>query len=242
MSSVSSTPILYQDTSLIAVDKPAGIAVIPGRGEPPESCLKAVVELELKEREGGATRLWVVHRLDRDVSGVLVFARNAAAHRELSMAFEHAQVAKSYWALVEGVVKDDEGLIDLPLRTGGHGGKTVVDPRLGKDSRTRYRVRQRFPAYTVLEAEPLTGRTHQIRVHLRALGHPLAVDRRYGKRAVLHASELSGRPPLPGEAPLVSRATLHAERLVLPRGEDKLVLTAPLPGELAAALAILAAG
>lgn len=220
------TVVLHRDADVVAVDKPTGVAVIPGRNEPPTDCLRAWVERDL------GLRLWVVHRIDRDVSGVVLFARNAAAHRRLSTDFEQGVIGKRYWALVDGVVAEPEGRIDLALRTGLHGGRSVVDAVRGKPSLTIWRRQRTFAAFTILECEPRTGRTHQIRVHLRAIGHPLAVDRRYGKRTALRRQDLDG-----GSDPtvIVARATLHAARLSV----GDLHIEAPLPADLTAAVAIL---
>ncbi len=229
--------LLHEDDDLVVVAKPAGIAVVPGRGEPPESSLRFALEVQL-----GGKKLWVVHRLDRDVSGALVLARTAAAHRALSLAFEHGAVRKTYWALVDGAPDADAGRIDAPLRTGGHGGRTVIDPRRGKPSLTEWRLRERLGAFSVLEVEPRTGRTHQVRVHLRALGHPLACDRRYGRRSELRARDLAptGLPAPESDEVIVARASLHAERVELPLpAGGTLAIAAPLPPDLARAIALI---
>jgi RluA family pseudouridine synthase len=197
MSPVSKFPyprVLFEDDRLIAVDKPAGQAVIPGRnlgkGFPP---LIKIVSKKIRKKA------WVVHRLDRETSGIVVFAKDAQTHRELCLLWEKREVKKIYRTLVQGYVPQTEGMIEFPLRPFGSG-RMGVGPQ-GKPSQTRYRVLQRFSGSTLLEAEPWTGRRHQIRVHFYHLGHPLMGDPLYGgdrpvggaPRLMLHASQISLR-------------------------------------------------
>jgi tRNA pseudouridine32 synthase / 23S rRNA pseudouridine746 synthase len=180
--------VLHEDPRLIAVNKPAGQAVIPGRGLPEEPLVEQV------GRRLGA-KAFVVHRLDRDASGLTLFAKDAAAHRALCQAFEARRVRKLYLALVLGRV-DDGGTISQSLRAFGSG-RMGADPR-GKPCLTRYRVRACAGPASLLDVEPETGRRHQIRVHLNGAGHPILGDRLYGKdrpvggadRLMLHAWKL----------------------------------------------------
>jgi len=184
------TTILHADGALLAVDKPTGLATIPER-DPAADCLLA----RLQSEHG---RLFIVHRLDKEVSGVVVFARSAAAHRSLCLQFEARSVSKTYLALVHGEIGDESGRIETPLRTFGSG-RTGVDLVAGKPSVTTYRVLQRRPGLTLLELAPLTGRRHQLRAHLYSIGHPIAGDARYGEaaraagfpRLMLHALSLA---------------------------------------------------
>jgi len=192
-------PILHDDAALVAVDKPEGLATVPERMAPQE-CVRARLEVQL------GARLMAVHRLDKPVSGVVLFARTPEAHRALSRQFERHEVRKTYLALVQGVVADDEGGSDAPLREFGSG-RTAVDPA-GRPCRTRWRVLSRLPAATLLSVEPRTGRRHQIRAHLFAAGHPVLGDLLYGDRAeqsrwprlMLHAARLELVHPATGEA------------------------------------------
>jgi RluA family pseudouridine synthase len=217
--------LLYEDASLVMVDKPAGVPVIPAPGWPPEATVQGRAAAQL----GG--RVWVVHRLDRDTSGVLVLARSAAAHRALSLAFEHRAVQKTYHALVSGVPAPPAGTIDLALHEARRG-KTrlaVAGEAGARDARTGYRVVRAWRAGAVtvsrLQLDPATGRHHQIRVHLRALGTPVLGDALYGR----------GAATLPAEAPATGLA-LHACALDVPHPdqERRVRAEAPWPPHLAA--------
>ncbi len=189
--------VLHESAELLLVNKPEGLATIPERD------LGVASVQRLLEAERGE-RLWVVHRLDKEVSGALVFARSAAAHRELCQAFETRAVQKTYLALVHGLVKPDSDVIDMPIREFGSG-RMGVDPR-GKPSRTTFRVLERGADCSLLEVQLHSGRRHQIRVHLYAIEHPLVGEGRYGTqprtdaRLMLHAWKL-GLPALSAEAP-----------------------------------------
>lgn len=183
--------ILYEDESLIGVAKPAGLAMAAGGGVETADTLQAQVAAHI------GSRGFIVHRLDRETSGVVVFAKTADAHRELSRQFEQRLVAKRYVALVAGHVQARIGEMTQPLREFGSG-RVGVDPK-GREATTRWKLRERVREADLLEVEPLTGRRHQIRVHCYAIGHPILGDTRYGDqrpvggapRLMLHASELA---------------------------------------------------
>jgi tRNA pseudouridine32 synthase/23S rRNA pseudouridine746 synthase len=226
--------VLHEDDAVLAVDKPAGRLVIPGRGTDERSLRE-----ELEAVHG---RLWVVHRLDRGTSGVLVFARTAAAHRALNLAFDRGEPRKRYVALVRGEPAAERRIeVGIaPARRGRMRPARPGDPH-GKAAATVVRLLERFaPGWApgplaLVEALPETGRTHQIRVHLAWAGTPLAVDPDYGE-----AGPLLG----PDGAPLLERTPLHAARIELrhPRGGGPLVVEAPLPDDLRQSLAALRAG
>ncbi len=217
--------VLYDDDHLIAVNKPAGISSAHDAARPDEPDLRALLEARFGP-------LWPVHRLDRDTSGVIVFARNEAAHRLLSEQFEGRDVTKIYHALVVGNPSWAERTADAPLRVDGdRRHRTVVDAVRGKPSVTHFRVLQRLKRYSLVEAVPETGRTHQIRVHAALLGHPIAADDLYGDGKPIFLSQLKRDYRATGaeEIPLISRTALHARRLKLyhPATHELLDLLAP---------------
>jgi tRNA pseudouridine32 synthase/23S rRNA pseudouridine746 synthase len=197
--------ILYEDNDLLAVNKPEGLAAVPERR--PEAA-DSLFERLCAER---SERLYIVHRLDKETSGVIVFARNAEAHRRLNLQFEKRLVRKVYLALVHGIVADDWGMIDKPLRRFGSG-RVGISAQHGRASITEFRVLERFKACTLVELYPRTGRRHQIRVHLYSIGHPVAGDPLYGDREtqknfprmMLHAHKLTVR--LPSGSPITFEA------------------------------------
>ena len=188
--------IVYEDAEVLAAEKPAGQPAIPGRGD-----IGAPFNAALEARLGRT--LFIVHRLDRDAGGLMIFAKTAAAHARLCAQFESRKARKSYLALVEGVVALP-GESDKPLRLFGSGRVGVGEG--GKPSVTKYSVRAAGRGCTLLTVEPVTGRRHQIRAHLYAAGHPILGDRLYGRdrpvggapRLMLHALGLAleGLPPL----------------------------------------------
>jgi RluA family pseudouridine synthase len=198
--------IIYEDQYLLVVDKPAGLSVLPDGWEKDSRYLVKILEeqygnpstRDAKQPQSGR-RIFIVHRLDKITSGVMVFARDAETHRALNIQFESHQAEKVYHALVEGNPKWDEKTAKHPLRANvGHKHRTMIDDKNGKPSETRFRVIKRYEEAALIEAKPMTGRTHQIRVHAYALGHPLVGDVLYGAqetysipRPMLHAQSLS---------------------------------------------------
>ncbi|MDP3276976.1 MAG: RluA family pseudouridine synthase [Deltaproteobacteria bacterium] len=222
--------VLYEDERLIAINKPAGVVVIPARDEPVEHALRACVA-KLLGRD-----VWVVHRIDRDTSGVVVFAKSAEAHRALSMAFEQRAVQKRYDAFCHWSDKlQNEMTISTPLHPARRG---KMRPALAAEEgalacETQYLVHAKREGAAWLHVKPKTGRQHQIRVHLRSIGAPLLVDSVYGGASERAANSLGKM------SPALTRLTLHAGDLVLRagasgEGSGLLRITAPLPQDLVA--------
>lgn len=192
--------IILSDNSIIVVNKPPGLPVLPDgwQGEAPY-----LVKM-LEEKYG---KIWIVHRLDKITSGVMVFARTAEAHRALNIQFEKHEAHKIYHAILEGIPLWAEKSAIHPLRANvGHKHRTAVDLRAGKESETRFKVLKRYHAHVLVEAALMTGRTHQIRAHAYALGYPLLGDILYGgtktdiiQRPALHSYFLSFSHPTTGE-------------------------------------------
>ncbi len=165
-------PILYRDDDCVAVLKPCGVAAVPERSGD-GACLSARLGHQL------GRSVLPVHRLDKEVSGVILYALTAEAHRFLNLAFERREVQKTYLAVVHGALAQEAGVVERPLREFGSGRMGVDDAR-GKPSVTRYETVERVRAYSLVRLHPETGRRHQLRVHLYSLGHPIAGDTRYG--------------------------------------------------------------
>ncbi|MDL2228965.1 RNA pseudouridine synthase [Treponema sp. OttesenSCG-928-L16] len=238
--------IIYEDDSIVAVNKVSGLSVTADRwdqsAERLDKLLNAFFAEEIgKNPEAGETRIpfphrvFIVHRIDRDTSGLVVFAKNAEAHKILSRAFETRGVKKRYIAVVHGRPSWEESSCDLPLvPDGDKKHRTIIDKYQGKKSFTAFRVLGSAGNYSVVEALPKTGRTHQIRVHLTSMGHPIVCDPLYGKspKGVFLSSFKRGwRGDALDERPLLSRLGLHAESLTLPSG---LELSAPLAKDMGA--------
>lgn len=216
---------LHLDEALLVVNKPAGLPTLVDGYQRQAPYLLGL----LQEIHG---RLWVVHRLDKDTSGVIVFARTAQAHRELNRQFEQRLANKIYHALVMGRPEWERKTIDLALRPNGdRRHRTVIDPQRGKPAITEVQVLELFSAYALVEATPRTGRTHQIRAHLASAGHPLAADPLYqtlGRRLSNASSEF-----MP-----IDRPALHAHSLVLihPVTGERQRFEAPYPQDFTRAL------
>ncbi|MFC2139528.1 RluA family pseudouridine synthase [Bacteroidota bacterium] len=180
--------ILYEDDEIISLDKPAGIA---SAHEKESVTLLLLLEKKYEEK------FFVVHRLDKDVSGVILFAKNENSHRYLSKLFEEKKVDKTYIALVHGLIENEKGIIDKPIRQFGSG-RMGIDEQNGKESITKYRILKRSKRFSQIEIKLITGRRHQIRVHLYSIGHPIVGDPLYGDRSIqkqyprlmLHACEI----------------------------------------------------
>ncbi|MCK6447421.1 MAG: RluA family pseudouridine synthase [Planctomycetes bacterium] len=243
--------ILREDEHVIAVDKPAGLTVEPERDPFRPNVLGALVDVSRERGPGpagrGEFRPRLVHRLDKETSGVVLFAKTLEAEQALRDGFDTGSIQKEYLALVEGehpLADGEVAVIDLPLGTDRRKSGLVCVAHDGKESRTEIAVAERFRGFTLLRARPLTGRTHQIRVHLAHEGFPLVVDPLYGRRRALLLSELKNdyrKKRGEAERPLIERATLHAASIEY-TGVDgaRVRVEAPLPKDFARALKQLA--
>jgi tRNA pseudouridine32 synthase/23S rRNA pseudouridine746 synthase len=210
-------PILFESGDFLAVNKPEGVVSI---AQASEGGLPALL------RPHHAGKLLPVHRLDRGASGVIVFAKNAAAHRHLNGQFDRREVLKTYLALVDGMPSSNRGRINAPIREFGSG-RMGVDPKRGKPASTDWKVTERLPGATLLRISPATGRRHQIRVHLYHIGHPILGDLRYGDRA-----RQEGFP----------RLMLHARSLEFAlRSGERVTVEAPPPPSFEAVLDVFRA-
>ena len=201
--------ILYKDEHIIIINKPAGLSVLPEGWEPDAPYLVKMLEQEY-------SKIWVIHRIDKITSGIVIFALTADAHRSLNIQFEKHQVDKKYHAIVNGSPKWDEKVTKFPLRVNvGHKHRTMVDDKNGVKSETRFKVLKRSRDWSLLEAIPMTGRTHQIRVHAYALGFPLLGDTLYSAP----------------ETDIIARPALHAYSLAFnhPVSNERVSFTAPYP-------------
>ena len=209
--------VLYEDASVIAIDKPAGMVVHAGAGNHTGTLVNALIHrFQALSTVGGDLRPGIVHRLDRYTSGVILVARDDASHRHLAAQFARRSVKKIYHALVHGVMKSNSGHIEKPIaRDPVHRTKMTARLATGRPAISDYRVLQRFEKHTLVEVAIGTGRTHQIRVHLSSIGHPVVGDSLYG-------------------APALPRFFLHARRITFesPASGENVTVESPLPTEL----------
>lgn len=231
--------IVYEDRHIIVINKPHGFAVHPGAGRAKGTLVNALL-YHCKDLSGigGALRPGIVHRIDKDTSGVLVVAKTDKSHQFLSKQFKEHSIKRKYLALVWGMVKNDEGTIDLPIgRHVSERKKMSVRTSRGRRAVTHYKVIKRFDNFTLIEATLETGRTHQIRVHLSAIHHPVAGDPVYGKKNM--PSGLS--PKLTILLKNLKRQALHAQTLgiIHPETQKYMEWTAPMPDDMKGIITVL---
>ena len=251
LSTVSSDPedipleIVFEDPGFTVVEKPAGLVTHPGRGNWSGTMINALqFHFDQLSTVGGEHRPGIVHRLDRDTSGLLIVAKNDQAHRELARQFEAREVKKEYLALVVGVPSRDSDYIEKPI-----GPHPTIRERMAvrlltdgaRDASTFYEVVERFDGYALVRCHPRTGRTHQIRVHMAHIGHPIVADKAYLGRDRLTLGDLLGADAPDADRVLLARQGLHAHALSLahPTTGAPLAFRSPLPPDMDAALAAL---
>ncbi len=197
--------IVYEDRDLLVVDKPAGLAVHPAPGHPSHTLVNAILGyLPALVEDADGVRPGIVHRLDKDTSGLIIVAKNRAAHENLADQFKSRAVAKSYVVLVKGKLTPESGIIEAAIGRDHRNRQRMAVVSQGREARTEYHVLKYIGGYSLLEIKPQTGRTHQIRVHLAAIGFPVVGDTTYGvtsphlSRQFLHASRIGFRLPSSG--------------------------------------------
>jgi len=228
--------ILYEDDDFLVLNKAPGIIVHPARGNPHGTLVNAVAHHSAKLSRGcDPWRPGVVHRLDRDTSGVIIFAKSDTAHARLARQWEDRTVEKEYVAVVEGVPELDADVIDQPLGKDHHVREKYAVRRdgTGRSAASQYEVAEVFDGFSHLGVHPRTGRTHQIRVHLAHIGHRIVADRQYGSRDQLTLQEVA-RGKADHDEVLIARQALHASALTVrhPRTREVMHFEAPLPDDM----------
>lgn len=202
--------IIHQDEAIVVVNKPPGFLTVPDRFAHKLPNLYNTLQAKFGE-------IFIVHRIDKETSGIICFARTAESHKELCRQFEQREAEKVYWVLVQGILQEKEGVIDEKLAKNEFRPGSMVVAKKGKPSVTEYKVLEEFERYSLVEAHIKTGRQHQIRVHFRHIGHPPMIDSLYSKKSEFFLSEIKKKYTRAGrgkeERPLMSRTTLHAHRL-----------------------------
>ncbi len=226
--------VLFEDDCIIVINKPADLPVHPPKAGRGGTLANALLFHFQKLSRPDPIRPGIVHRLDADTSGVIVCAKDDSAHFKLAKQFEQRTVMKEYLAIVRGRMKQPTGEIDMPIgRHPDHYEMQRVHPE-GRSAVTHWEVVEEFKRFSLLRLKPQSGRTHQLRVHLSAINHPIVGDRLYSRKPPLTRSEVEGREPEPGEPPLIARQALHAARLEFehPRSGERVSFEAPLPEDM----------
>lgn len=232
--------ILYEDECLVAVNKRPGMVVHPAKGHWSGTLVAGLAyHFEHLSTVGGPTRPGIVHRLDRDTSGVIIIAKTDRAHLALNLQFENRTPEKEYFAIVVGRIDRDRDVIDAPIGAHPyHREKMAIrhDDPTSRPARTFYEVAERFDGFTAVRAFPKTGRTHQIRVHLASIGCPVLCDKQYGGRSKITRGEVRARRE--DEVVLLGRSALHARRLkvIHPLTQQPIEFEAPVPDDIAGVL------
>lgn len=235
--------IIYEDDYLMLINKPPDMVVHPAPGHMSGTLVNALAyHVQQLSSVGGPLKAGIVHRLDRDTSGIILVIKSDQVHQDLATQFERRRVHKEYIALVEGDVELDSDVVELPI--GRHKRdrlKMAVRHDEGKEATSEYEVLERFGDFTLVKVMPRTGRTHQIRVHMRAIGHPIVADANYNSRDCLYRWEITKEKPRPEEDPILDRQALHAYKLEFfhPILKKKMSFQAELPKDMKQVLDLL---
>jgi 23S rRNA pseudouridine1911/1915/1917 synthase len=236
--------IVYEDEYLMLINKPPDMVVHPAPGHMSGTLVNALLfHCKKLSQLGGYYKAGIVHRLDRDTSGIMLVIKSDMVHEDIARQFERRRVHKEYLALVEGDVELDSDQIELPI--GRHKKDrlkmSIRHDKEGKEASSIYEVQERFGDFTLVKVMPRTGRTHQIRVHMKAIGHPIVADADYNTRDCLYVWEITGGPPRPDESPVLERQALHACRLEFfhPVLKKRVTFQAELPEDMQRVLRLL---
>lgn len=227
-------PVIFENEDFIAVNKPAGLLTIPDRYNYEQPSLSKMLEAI-------AGKIFIVHRLDRDTSGVILFAKNESSHKYFSQLFEKRVVEKTYLGIVKGSFTEKEGIINEPIAEHPHHKGVMIIDKKGKASVTEYKVIEDYGIYSLIRFRIQTGRTHQIRIHAKFAGHPIICDATYGDGKSILLSSFKKKYKLSKDSeqehPLINRTALHSFQLKLPgmQGEIHLI-EAPVPKDMKALL------
>ncbi len=236
--SVKNIPeVIYSDDDMVLVNKPSGVTVIPDRIHVERETVQSILQKEFG-------KLYVVHRIDRGTSGILCFARNEAAHKNLSLQFQKHEVKKLYKAIVKGRFIQPTGEINAPIDENKSWAGTMIVHKQGKEALTFYEVEEQFKSAALVRVEIKTGRTHQIRVHMAYIGHPLLVDEIYANTPAFFFSAIKRKGYKASdeeERPTIARLTLHAFSLTVkhPVSGKEMVFEIPVPKDMETVLKLL---
>ncbi|MBK8449819.1 MAG: RNA pseudouridine synthase [Saprospiraceae bacterium] len=222
--------IVFEDSNIIALNKPSGLLIIPDRFDPEKPNAYTILKSLYPE-------VWIVHRIDKETSGLLLFAKNEVAHRDLNILFESHTIDKNYICFTESAPLEEEGIIDAPIaHSPAHTSKMMIHPK-GKSSQTKFKLLERYHGHSCVLAKPLSGRTHQIRIHFAYMGCPLICDPLYGIRTEISIADIKKRPGLSKDQeirPLLQRTALHSWKLNFILNAVSYELEAELPKDLKA--------